>query len=74
MTQVQPWTSSDLELLPEDGKRYEIIDGELFTSRQPHTYHQITSTNGSVMLHQWVAISNLGLITTAPGIPSAPFG
>jgi hypothetical protein len=21
------WTSRDLELLPDDGKRYEIIDG-----------------------------------------------
>ena len=23
------WTLRDLELLPEDGNRYEIIDGEL---------------------------------------------
>ena len=24
------WTTSDLELLPDNGDRYEIIDGELF--------------------------------------------
>jgi len=24
------WTSRDLELLPDDGNRYEIIDGELY--------------------------------------------
>jgi hypothetical protein len=30
------WTSKDLELLPDDGKRYEIIDGELYVSKQPH--------------------------------------
>ena len=27
------WTVRDLELLPDDGKRYEIIDGELYVSR-----------------------------------------
>ena len=34
------WTSADLEVLPDDGKRYEIIDGELYMSRQPHWHHQ----------------------------------
>jgi len=35
------WTSADLELLPEDGKRYEIIDGDLFVTRAPHSKHQL---------------------------------
>lgn len=26
------WTSADLELLPDNGNRYEIIDGELFVT------------------------------------------
>ncbi len=30
------WTSADLETLPDDGKRYEIIAGELYVSTQPH--------------------------------------
>lgn len=34
------WTSRDMESLPDDGKRYEIIDGELYVSKQPHYYHQ----------------------------------
>lgn len=34
------WTSADLEVLPDDGKRYEIIDGELYVSTQPHWQHQ----------------------------------
>ncbi len=33
------WTSADLEVLPDDGKRYEIIDGELYVSRQLHWHH-----------------------------------
>ena len=36
MTTTPRFTSADLELLPDDGKRYEIIDGELYVSRQPH--------------------------------------
>ncbi|HJZ49916.1 MAG TPA: hypothetical protein VKE41_22225 [Roseiflexaceae bacterium] len=28
MTNALRWTSADLELLTDDGKRYEIIDGE----------------------------------------------
>jgi Uma2 family endonuclease len=35
------WKSSDLDLLPqEDGKRYEIIDGELLVTHAPHWGHQ----------------------------------
>ena len=34
---VRPkYTSRDLETLPDvEGKRYEIIDGDLFVSKQP---------------------------------------
>jgi len=32
------WTSRDLELLPEDGSRYEIVDGELYVAKQPGCY------------------------------------
>jgi hypothetical protein len=27
------WTSADLELMPDNGNRYEIINGELFVTR-----------------------------------------
>ena len=29
------WTSHDLEFLPDNEKRYEIVDGELYVSKQP---------------------------------------
>ena len=31
-----PWTSQDLEMLPDNGKHYEIIEGELYVSTWPH--------------------------------------
>jgi len=34
------WTVAMLEALPDDGKRYEIIDGELFVAPSPRTRHQ----------------------------------
>lgn len=34
------WTADDLETLPEDGLRYEIIDGLLFVSPSPIPLHQ----------------------------------
>jgi hypothetical protein len=34
------WTTADLELFPDTGNRYEIIDGALFVTRAPHWQHQ----------------------------------
>jgi Uma2 family endonuclease len=41
MTQVRPRVSyADLERLPEDGRRYELYDGELFEMPAPIPRHQ----------------------------------
>ena len=39
---IQPmrWTVDELEGLPENGNRYEIIDGALHMPRAPHVDHQ----------------------------------
>jgi Uma2 family endonuclease len=34
------WTVADLDLLPDDGRRYEIIDGSLVMSPSPTAWHQ----------------------------------
>src|SRR5262249_13014800 len=34
------WTVADLEDLPDDGQRYEVIDGELFVTPAPALRHQ----------------------------------
>lgn len=31
-----PWRSNDLDLLPENGTHYEIINGELYMAKPPH--------------------------------------
>jgi hypothetical protein len=40
------WTIADLEgFALEEGKRYEIVEGELFVSTQPHWNHQEACNN-----------------------------
>jgi Uma2 family endonuclease len=34
------WTVEMLDALPDDGQRYEIIDGELFVTPAPSDVHQ----------------------------------
>ena len=46
-------TSADLEVLPEDGKLYELIEGELFVSRQPSRDHQYTCGRLFRFLDEW---------------------
>lgn len=62
------WTSADLDLLPDNGVRYEIIDGDLFMSRQPHWYHQEVCGNIYQELRVWSLQSGRGRASVAPGV------
>jgi len=62
------WTSADLTLLPDDGKRYEIIDGELYVSRQPHWHHQYTCGMIFSVLNTWSQHTQAGTPNLAPGV------
>jgi len=63
-----PWTSSDLELLPDDGKRYEIIDGELYVSSPNHLRHQAACGEILVEVKKWKADTGIGHAVFAPGL------
>jgi Uma2 family endonuclease len=40
MQRDTPWSVEDLQHLPDDGQRYELIDGELLVSAAPYLAHQ----------------------------------
>ena len=62
------WTSHDLDLLPDDGKRYEIVDGELYMSRQPHWHHQFVANQIWELLQHWSRETKAGMANSAPGV------
>jgi len=62
------WTLQDLELLPDDGSRYEIVDGELYVSKQPDWQHQLVCSQLVILLGVWNEQSQAGHVTQEPGI------
>jgi Uma2 family endonuclease len=67
------YTSADLEKLPYvEGVRYEIIDGELHVSRQPHAVHQYVSTVLTGALLAWIRAEGSGAVIPAPGLILSP--
>lgn len=38
--QIELFTVADYRALPEDGKRYQLIEGEIIMVPAPNTYHQ----------------------------------
>jgi Uma2 family endonuclease len=62
------WTSADLEALADDGKRYEIIDGELHMSRQPHWHHQYACGRVFARLDEWSRQTRSGQANLSPGV------
>jgi Uma2 family endonuclease len=62
------WTSADLQLLPENGNRYEIINGELYVTRAPHWKHQKTCGRLFTALDTWSIATKLGETALGAGL------
>ena len=62
------WTSADLDVLPDDGKRYEIVDGEIYVSRQPGYHHQYACSQLNIALGVWSNQTNVGVTLQASGV------
>ena len=59
-------TFADLDAMPNDGRRYELIDGEIFVSAAPSWIHQQVVGNLHLLLRAWVDPRSLGQIALAP--------
>jgi Uma2 family endonuclease len=62
------WTSADWEVLPNDGKRYEIIDGELHVSEPPSWQHQFVCCQFFSKLQAWSTQCGKGQANVAPDV------
>ena len=68
MRAIRHWTSAELaHFPPDDGKRYEIIDGEL-SVHQPTVGHQIVGFRVAAALDRWNSANHPGEIVMAPGV------
>jgi Uma2 family endonuclease len=65
---TQSFTVADLEALPEDGNSYELIGGELFVSRAPHLFHQLSLKNILGPLFVFLEENPIGVVIPEPGV------
>jgi len=56
------WTVDDLQDLPDDGQRYEVIDGELFVTPAPTVTHETILARLARILDPYVAANGLGYV------------
>lgn len=68
MNSALRWTSADLELMPDNGKRYEIIDGELYVSKSPTFHHQFACGQIFGRLNSWSEQTGLGMANFGTGV------
>ena len=59
-------TYQDYAALPDDGRRYEIHEGDLSVTPAPGSKHQIVSTRLVAALHVHVEARSLGVVVAAP--------
>jgi Uma2 family endonuclease len=60
------WTYEDWLRLPDDGFRYEVLNGELFMERPPNILHQRFSNRLVVRMSSHVMTNGLGEVFQAP--------
>jgi Uma2 family endonuclease len=61
-------TVDDLDCMPEDGNRYEVIEGELFVSRAPGLPHQVVSGNMFGPIWTYLEANPVGQVIASPGL------
>jgi Uma2 family endonuclease len=63
---AKEWTVDDLAALPDDGQRYEIIDGELFATPSPVLRHQDAVLELAILLAAYLCRERTGHVVVAP--------
>jgi Uma2 family endonuclease len=61
-------TNADLEAMPEDGNRYEVIDGELYVSSAPGYIHQKILMRIGFAFASYLGLHPIGEILPGVGV------
>lgn len=65
---TRPWTLEDLERMPDDGNKYEVVRGELFVTPPPSAPHQDIIARLAHMLDGYVHEEELGWVYQARSV------
>lgn len=60
------WTADKVRALPDDGNRYEVIDGELFVTPSPTLRHQDAVLEVASLLRPYVNAHGAGHVLVSP--------
>ena len=63
---ARPWTRAELQRLPDDGNRYEVLDGELLVTPLPAGPHQRAAVRLTVWVSTYCDRHGIGFVV-APG-------
>jgi Uma2 family endonuclease len=64
--QRRGWTAEKVRALPNDGNRYEVIDGELFVTPAPSWTHQSAVLELAMVIAPYVREHGIGHVLAAP--------
>ncbi|MSU49054.1 MAG: Uma2 family endonuclease [Opitutus sp.] len=64
--QIERFTSADYRQMPEDGKRYQLCEGEIIMAPAPNTFHQIVQGNLLYILKSHLLRHPVGTVLCAP--------
>ena len=69
VAKIEPlMTVDDLDATPDDGNRYEVIEGELFVSCAPGLPHQLIAGNLQYELRKYLESNPIGRVVATPGL------
>ncbi len=63
---ARSWTRDEVLALPEDGNRYELIDGELLVTPSPRMVHQLAVQALFERIAPWVRANRIGTTCLSP--------
>jgi Uma2 family endonuclease len=67
MSATRTWTREEVLALPDDGDRYELVDGELLVSPAPRGRHQRAVFELALIVLPYVRAHRLGALMALPG-------
>src|SRR3954453_2382982 len=65
------YTVDDLERFPDDGNRYELLDGQLLVTPSPNLFHQVAAMRIALVLANAIVPNGIGHVV-GPGVVTTP--